>query len=282
MGIRFRCHHCETELHVKDFQAGKRGRCPACQGRFRIPPTDAPHSLAPDASLDEKPDSFDTAGGETSQPTIAADAEPSSTCGPAEQQSASQITSQVPEPAAPPQATISQPKLPQALQSAVESKWYIRPKSGGQFGPASSQLVWQWLGENRVGRDALVWCEGWPEWLIAAEVFDDYFRSVEQDSLPPDIPDGSALGNTASSLTAVDVALGSPSLSKQVPSSDAAAASERTVNATATSSRSWSDRHRIGRNLKKRRNYTVMIAALTVIMLLLIGALIIVLLRQTA
>ena len=45
MGIRFRCHHCEHELHVKDFQGGKRGRCPECQGKFRIPSEDAEHSL---------------------------------------------------------------------------------------------------------------------------------------------------------------------------------------------------------------------------------------------
>jgi len=142
--------------------------------------------------------------------------------------------------------------------------------------------VWQWLGENRVGRDALVWCEGWPEWLIAEEVFDDYFSSVEQDSVPPGIPDGSAHGKADSSITAADATLGPPSLSKQVPHSDGAAASERNVNATATPSLSLSDRHRAGRNLKRRRNYTVMIATLTVIMLLLIGALIIVLMRQTA
>ncbi|MCA9133129.1 MAG: hypothetical protein KDA45_08235, partial [Planctomycetales bacterium] len=46
MGIRFRCHHCESELHVKDFQAGKRGRCPECKGKFRIPTADAEHSIA--------------------------------------------------------------------------------------------------------------------------------------------------------------------------------------------------------------------------------------------
>ncbi len=45
MGIRFRCHHCQVELHVKDFQAGRRGRCPECGGKFRIPAQDAEFSL---------------------------------------------------------------------------------------------------------------------------------------------------------------------------------------------------------------------------------------------
>ncbi len=59
MGIRFRCHHCNSELHVKDFQGGRRGRCPECGGKFRIPPADAEFSLevgqepAPAASLVE-------------------------------------------------------------------------------------------------------------------------------------------------------------------------------------------------------------------------------------
>lgn len=37
MGIRFKCHHCFHSMHLKNIQAGKRGVCPACRGRFRIP-----------------------------------------------------------------------------------------------------------------------------------------------------------------------------------------------------------------------------------------------------
>lgn len=48
MGIRFRCHLCRAELHVKDYLAGKRGRCPECRGSFRIPAKDSEFSLRPD------------------------------------------------------------------------------------------------------------------------------------------------------------------------------------------------------------------------------------------
>ena len=51
MGIRFRCHHCESELHVKDFQGGKKGRCPKCEGKFRVPMQDAAVSLAIETSM---------------------------------------------------------------------------------------------------------------------------------------------------------------------------------------------------------------------------------------
>jgi hypothetical protein len=53
MGIRFHCHHCRHELHVKDFQGGKKGRCPECQGKFRIPLRDAELSLEVDAPAAE-------------------------------------------------------------------------------------------------------------------------------------------------------------------------------------------------------------------------------------
>ena len=268
MGIHFRCHHCETELHVKDFQAGKRGRCPQCQGKFRIPPTDAPHSLDPDASLESEPIALGGASSETIQPALAADAGPS--------QSPSQSRDQIePVPQAAEPLVVQpppQPTLPQALQSALESPWYVRPPSGGQFGPAPSPVMWQWLGENRVGRDALVWCEGWPEWLIAEKVFDDYFSSVEHDAVSLGSPDIPAAGAVAAPS----------SLSAQASQSPGAAVSDRAADATANPIPMLSDRNRAGRKLKRRRNYTLMIVALTVIMLLLIGALIVVLMRQPA
>jgi GYF domain 2 len=37
MGIRFHCGACHDRLHVKDFLAGKRGRCPKCDAQIEIP-----------------------------------------------------------------------------------------------------------------------------------------------------------------------------------------------------------------------------------------------------
>ena len=49
--------------------------------------------------------------------------------------------------------------------------WYVRPPSGGQFGPASAELMRSWLAEGRVSADSLVWREGWRDWLEAGTVF---------------------------------------------------------------------------------------------------------------
>ena len=49
--------------------------------------------------------------------------------------------------------------------------WYVRPPSGGQFGPASGDLMRTWLSEGRVSADSLVWREGWRDWQEAGKVF---------------------------------------------------------------------------------------------------------------
>ncbi len=49
--------------------------------------------------------------------------------------------------------------------------WYVRPPSGGQFGPAVGDVVRSWLDEGRITADSLVWREGWPEWQTADTVF---------------------------------------------------------------------------------------------------------------
>jgi len=49
--------------------------------------------------------------------------------------------------------------------------WYVRPPSGGQFGPASGDLMRTWLSEGRVSAESLVWREGWRDWLEAGKAF---------------------------------------------------------------------------------------------------------------
>lgn len=57
------------------------------------------------------------------------------------------------------------------IADAPNAVWYVRPPSGGQFGPASGEIMRKWLGEGRVTADSLVWCEGWPDWKPATSVF---------------------------------------------------------------------------------------------------------------
>lgn len=56
--------------------------------------------------------------------------------------------------------------------------WYVRPASGGQYGPATAELMRSWLAEGRIGPDTLVWREGWRDWQEASGVFPQ-FRVAE-------------------------------------------------------------------------------------------------------
>lgn len=69
------------------------------------------------------------------------------------------------------------PGLPRAIAEAPQAVWYVRPPSGGQFGPADSATFYQWMKENRVAREALVWRDGWPQWMNAGEAFEEYYGS---------------------------------------------------------------------------------------------------------
>lgn len=79
------------------------------------------------------------------------------------------------------------PGLPRAIAEAPQAVWYVRPPSGGQFGPADSATFYQWMKENRVAREALVWRDGWPQWMNAGEAFEEYYGSRW---LLPDAPAG--------------------------------------------------------------------------------------------
>ena len=58
------------------------------------------------------------------------------------------------------------------LSQAPDVVWYVRPPTGGQFGPATGDVMRNWIAEGRVSPDSLVWREGWRDWQEASGVFD--------------------------------------------------------------------------------------------------------------
>lgn len=75
---------------------------------------------------------------------------------------------------------------PDIFQDAPDVIWYIRPPSGGQFGPASRDVMRAWLAEGRITPDSLVWREGWRDWKEAVEVFPE--GAFPQLRIPDAIP----------------------------------------------------------------------------------------------
>lgn len=160
MGIRFRCPNGH-KLNVKTFQAGMRGVCPYCGAKFTVPaegtqpPSDQPER---GEQLDDgKQGEAGNVGQPPPQPV-------------AQQTTATPPESQPPTASQPPtrdkKAALSSP-----LTEDPDALWYVRPPSGGQFGPADGDAMRDWIKDGRVTADSLVWREGWPDWVEAVTVF---------------------------------------------------------------------------------------------------------------
>jgi hypothetical protein len=157
MGIKFHCPNGH-KLNVKSFLAGKKGVCPKCGTKFRIPAESEPGLV--DSDLEEgdagasgiKPGNGAPAAAR--QQPVMATASAVTVAGAASSKGTGTVS-----PAADPIA-----ESPQLV-------WYVRPPTGGQYGPARGDIMRTWLSEGRVTSDSLVWREGWTDWQSAGKVF---------------------------------------------------------------------------------------------------------------
>ena len=160
MGIRFFCPNGH-KLNVKEHLAGKAGFCPECGARLIIPYQSTRRSsrelnqeksgiespsVTPPFSL--TPSSFFL---EEMQQKNAIEESPLS------------VSTDTTEPT---ESTISNPIL---LDQTVV--WYIQVPNGPQYGPATGQVVNNWIQERRISPTMLIWREGWNNWLEAKNVF---------------------------------------------------------------------------------------------------------------
>jgi hypothetical protein len=146
MGIKFHCPNGH-KLNVKAFLAGKRGVCPKCGARMRIP-TNSDASLV-DSDLEEtdasQHPSKSNGAGRVAAPAVSA------------------------APAAAGAVPVTGDDDP--IAQAPSAIWYVRPPTGGQYGPARGDVMRRWLTEGRVSSDSLVWREGWTDWQTAGKLF---------------------------------------------------------------------------------------------------------------
>jgi hypothetical protein len=181
MGIKFYCPNGH-KLNVKAFLAGKKAICPKCGVKVIVPDDLAesgsekilldPEELgalatAQASSVGRKKSTGDHAsaagppvGRPASVPLAAAAVD-------AAVGAAAPVTSA--QAAAAPGA--NGPAAVDPIDEAPTAVWYVRPPSGGQFGPAGGETMRSWLNEGRVTGDTLVWRAGWPEWRLAAAAF---------------------------------------------------------------------------------------------------------------
>lgn len=178
MGIRFHCPNGH-KLNVKSFLAGKRGYCPKCNVKLRIP-TESEPDLDPGSDSDDAvvTDLVEDATMPSSSRAIV-DMAPETASRAANNGSAVQQTARR---EASPIATVPGGS---EIDSDPEAHWYLCPPSGGQYGPVGIQTMRQWIAEGRVTGDSLVWRNGWPDWLNAGNVFDSLPKvATAKDNIP--------------------------------------------------------------------------------------------------
>lgn len=176
MGIRFLCPNGH-KLHVKDFQAGRRGVCPYCGISVDIPLSSTRESSKGKGNGHKQysedkdainlnaisPDNVPTDGGAGSFTSTRQDKEI---------ELSAPLNRSIDVPRAPVPLPVPETKKTDPLEESPQSLWYVRPASGGQYGPASAEIMKSWLDEGRVADDSMVWREGWSDWKDAAEVFE--------------------------------------------------------------------------------------------------------------
>lgn len=204
MGIRFYCEACEKRLNVKGFLAGKRGVCPHCGAKVEIPWESQSKPEGAAAAAMPAPRSANP----TPLPTSARETQPALVGGPINGHSYGAPVSVAPATVLPVAVQPVQPIAVQPIQAvqpvvvsavpmaapvmaaavaapapptpaapadpiteAPNAVWYVRPPSGGQYGPASGEIMRKWIGEGRVSADSLIWREGWADWKTAASQF---------------------------------------------------------------------------------------------------------------
>ena len=76
-----------------------------------------------------------------------------------------------PEPPGLPKPTPPEAESVDPIDENPRAIWYVRPPTGGQYGPADGEVMRQWLAEGRISVNSLVWREGWDQWEEAIQVF---------------------------------------------------------------------------------------------------------------
>lgn len=221
MGIKFNCPNGH-KLNVKSFLAGKKGVCPRCGASFRIPsdqPADGDDADAGgEEALAEQPAAAEALPADVktngTPATPAAVAVAVRAVGPAAPATIAQAYGAIPQGNVPqagiPQAGIPQGSIPQGaavpavtavsvapgqslgppgaidpIAEAPLAAWYVRPPSGGQFGPARGDVMRKWIVEGRVSGDSLVWREGWTDWRGAGQLFPTLANSGGEAAFSP-------------------------------------------------------------------------------------------------
>jgi len=107
----------------------------------------------------------------------------------------------MPQPQMPVTAAPVRPAAPaDPIAEAPMAIWYVRPPSGGQFGPARGDVMRKWIAEGRVSGDSLVWREGWADWQNAGRLF-PHLQSANAPAVPAASPESAGVTRAARTVS---------------------------------------------------------------------------------
>jgi uncharacterized protein DUF4339 len=164
MGIRFHCPNGH-KLNVKSELAGKKAICPDCGAKLVVPAAGAASS---ESSIHQDTTVGRFGAAEAGESRIIGTVAPSVALH-------NPVSSAV-------QASEGSPRLA-AIKARSAVVWYIRPVSGGQFGPVDDKELCAWIADGRLTADAYVWRAGWPDWLKAGDAPDELPTSLPVTTL---------------------------------------------------------------------------------------------------
>ena len=61
-------------------------------------------------------------------------------------------------------------------------KWYVRPADGGEFGPASGEMLQSWVQEKRIDHRTQVRRDDWLNWQPAENIFTEFQQQAGSSS----------------------------------------------------------------------------------------------------
>lgn len=173
MGIRFLCPQGH-KLNVKSFLAGKTGFCPHCKARVEIPLTSTRSSSKQAAAEEEViPLAQPVAEPHAGAPVARGVGYPELRdlpVRPIAENPTSTVSLQSP-------SAESLPGMANPTGEGAREQWWILSKNGQQYGPATQEIIRQWIGEGRVVAETLIRREDHPDWQRAEDNFRELFTS---------------------------------------------------------------------------------------------------------
>jgi len=175
--IDVKCSQCEAKFRVPDKFAGKRAKCPKCQGSIAIPAPKEPAAASKQpAAAPRQPAAKSPVGG-----------------APVAEKSKAAREAVTPQKTA---QTTPQKKVPKKHPPAKKpppEDWYLQTEDGEQYGPISRTELDEWVAEGRVDSECQVLREGWDQWRWAEEVYPELAAPAEEaqpveTSAPPPMP----------------------------------------------------------------------------------------------